>query len=156
MFSDCTSLASFEIPKTVTTVGEYAFFCCDKLTGMFVPDTVVQIGDKAFGYTADEQGNEILLNGYTLTCSSKSAAYTYASENGIKAATTDFVVNWVLVSCVIGGILLIALVLMILGIRKKKQLAAAQTADAPEAAQPEPQETDPNYQSILEKNSNDD
>lgn len=156
MFSDCTSLTSFEIPKTVTTVGEYAFFCCDKLTGMFVPDTVVQIGDKAFGYTADEQGNEILLNGYTLTCSSKSAAYTYASENGIKAATTDFVVNWVLVSCVIGGILLIALVLMILGIRKKKQLAAAQTADAPEAVQPEPQETDPNYQSILEKNSNDD
>ena len=115
-----------------------------------------QIGDKAFGYTADEQGNEILLNGYTLTCSSKSAAYTYASENDIKAATTDFVVNWVLVSCVIGGILLIALVLMILGIRKKKQLAAAQTADAPEATQPEPQETDPNYQSILEKNSNDD
>ena len=52
--------------------------------------------------------------------------------------------------------LLIALVLMILGIRKKKQLAAAQTADAPETAQPEPQETDPNYQSILEKNSNDD
>lgn len=154
MFSDCTSLTSFEIPASVTAIGDYAFFCCDKLTGMLVPDTVTAIGDKALGYTADDQGNESLLSGYTLTCSSRSKAYTYASDNGIQAVTTDFVVNWTLVSCVIGGILLIALVCIILGVRKKKQLAALE--DAPAASpDPEAEAPDPDYQSILDKDPDD-
>ena len=122
---------------------------------MFVPDSVTEIGEKAFGFTADSQGNSSVLSGYTLTCSSKSKAYSYAQENGITAATTDFVINWVLVSCVIGGILLIALVLILLGVRKKKQLAAQQEDASAEPAQPEPEEPDPNYQRILEQDDSD-
>ena len=37
------------IPKSVTTIGQYAFFGCDSLTSIIIPDSVTSIGIGAFG-----------------------------------------------------------------------------------------------------------
>ena len=47
------SLSSLDIPsvidgKTVTTIGEEAFYFCDSLTSITIPNSVTTIGDEAF------------------------------------------------------------------------------------------------------------
>ena len=39
----------FEIPNSVTSIGQYAFYCCFRLTNVIIPDSVTSIGDEAFG-----------------------------------------------------------------------------------------------------------
>ncbi len=39
---------SFEIPKSVTSIGNYAFYNCDSLTSVVIPDSVTTIGGWAF------------------------------------------------------------------------------------------------------------
>lgn len=41
---------SFEIPSSVTSVGNYAFSNCKKLTNIRIPEKVTQIGNYAFSY----------------------------------------------------------------------------------------------------------
>ena len=38
----------FSIPDSVTSIGEYAFWCCSSLTSVIIPDSVTSIGDWAF------------------------------------------------------------------------------------------------------------
>ena len=38
----------YTIPDRVTTIGNYAFYECDKLTSITIPDSVTMIGDRAF------------------------------------------------------------------------------------------------------------
>lgn len=40
--------SSAVIPKTVTTIGNYAFYKCDKLTSISIPNTVTSLGELAF------------------------------------------------------------------------------------------------------------
>ena len=47
-FEDCESLASIEIPDSVTSIGYSAFRNCDSLTSVEIPDSVTSIGDYAF------------------------------------------------------------------------------------------------------------
>ena len=39
-----------EIPSSVTTIGDYAFYCCIGLTSVSIPSSVTTIGDYAFCY----------------------------------------------------------------------------------------------------------
>ena len=39
-----------EIPSSVTTIGDYAFYCCRGLTSVSIPSSVTTIGDYAFCY----------------------------------------------------------------------------------------------------------
>jgi len=39
---------SFTIPDSVTSIGNYAFDCCDKLTSVILSDSVTSIGEMAF------------------------------------------------------------------------------------------------------------
>ena len=49
-FSDCTSLTSINIPSSVTTIGGYAFCRCTSLASINIPDSVTKIGYCAFSH----------------------------------------------------------------------------------------------------------
>ena len=49
-FFDCTSLTSITIPNGVTSIGDYAFRDCSSLTSITIPDSVTSIGESAFGW----------------------------------------------------------------------------------------------------------
>ena len=44
------NIKSVVIKHGVTSVGNYAFYCCLSLSSVTIPDTVTRIGDYAFGY----------------------------------------------------------------------------------------------------------
>ena len=47
-FDWCTSLTSIVIPNSVTSIGERAFNNCNSLTSIVIPNSVTSIGDSAF------------------------------------------------------------------------------------------------------------
>ena len=46
----CNGLTSIDIPESVTTIGNGAFYDCDGLTSIDIPESVTSIGDYAFAY----------------------------------------------------------------------------------------------------------
>jgi hypothetical protein len=49
-FYGCTGLTSVTIPKSVTSIGEFAFRDCTGLTSITIPNSVTSIGDNTFAY----------------------------------------------------------------------------------------------------------
>ena len=49
-FYNCTDLTSITIPKSVTSIGYYAFYYCSNLTSITIPSSVASIGSDAFYY----------------------------------------------------------------------------------------------------------
>ena len=47
-FYECKSLTSINIPDSITSIGNSAFNGCDSLTYINIPDSVTSIGDRAF------------------------------------------------------------------------------------------------------------
>ena len=66
-FSDC-GLTSIEIPNSVTTIGNGAFYACSGLTSIEIPNSVTTIGEMAFyrceGLTSIEIPNSVTTIGY--------------------------------------------------------------------------------------------
>ncbi|MBQ0118439.1 MAG: leucine-rich repeat domain-containing protein, partial [Bacteroidales bacterium] len=62
-FSNCSSLTSVTISKSVTTIGSSAFEGCSSLTSIIIPDSVTKIGNSAFqgcsGLTSVTIGNSV-------------------------------------------------------------------------------------------------
>ena len=48
-FWGCSSLTSVVIPKSVTSIGRYSFECCSSLTSVVIPKSVTSIGWRSFG-----------------------------------------------------------------------------------------------------------
>ena len=49
-FALCNSLTSINIPDSVTTIGNHAFYNCKSLTSIIIPDGVTTIEDYAFAF----------------------------------------------------------------------------------------------------------
>ncbi len=49
-FAFCDSLTSIEIPDSVTSIGDIAFYSCDSLSSVTIGNSVTSIGDYAFEY----------------------------------------------------------------------------------------------------------
>ena len=67
-FYDCTSLASITIPDSVTEIGDHAFSDCTSLASVTIPDSVTRIGRDAFYNTVwyDNQTDGIVYAGKVL------------------------------------------------------------------------------------------
>ena len=81
-FRDNTSITSIEIPNSVTSIGDEAFWNCDGLTSIEIPNSVTSIGDYAFNGCTSlndlriEDGEGILSLGYhTYNSSGKGMFY---------------------------------------------------------------------------------
>ncbi len=84
-FENCTSLTSVIIPDSVTAIENDAFGNCTSLTSVTIPASVTYIYNHAFGYCEDEEtGDNIKVEGFTITGYKNSAAYRYAIENGFE------------------------------------------------------------------------
>ena len=84
-FYNCTSLASIEIPDSVTSIGENAFYNCDSLTRIEIPDSVTSIGEKAF-YSCGSLVE--IINKSSLNITAGSSGYGYVG-NYAKHIITD-------------------------------------------------------------------
>ena len=66
-FFNCTGLTSIEIPNSVTSIGAHAFSGCTGLTSITIPNSVTSIGDYAFsdctGLTSIEISNSVTTIG---------------------------------------------------------------------------------------------
>ena len=63
-FYDCSSLTSVVIPDSVTSIGDYAFAFCYSLTSVVIPDSVTTIGEDAFA-SCDSLTSVVIGNSVT-------------------------------------------------------------------------------------------
>ena len=54
-----TNIENIEIPSTVTSIGDYAFFNCESLKSIEIPENVTNIGEYAFDYCNNLENLEI-------------------------------------------------------------------------------------------------
>ena len=77
-----TRVSKVSIPETVVKLGDRAFHDCPELKELTVLSQVEEIGKRAFGLgIGTHDGDKI--EGFTVKCYYKSAAYVYAVENDI-------------------------------------------------------------------------
>ena len=82
-------LTSLTLPGGLETIGGLAFYDCTQLNSVTVPANVKTIGDMALGYCSDEDGDDILLPGFSISGYTGSAAEAYAKANNISFTYLD-------------------------------------------------------------------
>ncbi|MBQ8575503.1 MAG: leucine-rich repeat protein [Clostridia bacterium] len=70
------------IGEEITRIGAYAFYGAAAMD-FALSANITEIGEKAIGYYVDENGNEVLREGTSITAYEDTAAHAYATENGI-------------------------------------------------------------------------
>ena len=93
-FEECSGLTSVEIPNSVTSIGEYAFRYCTGLTSVTIPNSVTSIGDEAFRFcdltTLTVYAPSCSLGTYALHTNALDNIYVFSDKvDDYKAAT-----NW--------------------------------------------------------------
>ncbi len=84
-FWGCHSLQSVEIPTSVTSIGDCAFYGCDSLQSVYIPSSVISIGDKAFMWCLSLQSVEIPSS---VTVIGDSAFYDCSSLQRVEIPTS--------------------------------------------------------------------
>lgn len=87
-FSGCSALLKVILPDTLETIDTKAFFGCTMLGTITVPESVTKIGDCAMGYgtvfNTDTMQDELArLSDFVVVCVPGSAAAKYAEDNEI-------------------------------------------------------------------------
>lgn len=73
---------SVVIADTVTRIGAYAFYNAAAMDFALNKD-ITEIGEKAIGYYSNENGEDALREGTTITCYEETVPHLYATENGV-------------------------------------------------------------------------
>lgn len=79
-FYKCRALSDIALPESLTAVYKEAFYGCKKLSLVTIPKNVTTLGNMSFGYYDGDKK----LNGFTISGYEKTAAKTYALNNGFK------------------------------------------------------------------------
>ena len=77
-FYERTSLTEVTVPDSVTSIGKWAFDGCRSLTKITIPDSVTSIGDNAFDACP-----------VTIIATPGSYAWKFAQKKGIKVVAAD-------------------------------------------------------------------
>lgn len=75
---------SITISPAITAVGDYAFFGLEKVNPAEINPGIVSIGEKSFGYTFDADGNETVIEGFSVKGYDNSYAKIYAEAENFK------------------------------------------------------------------------
>ena len=130
-FSDCKTIEDVVLPKSLKTLGDYAFYGCTNLKQLRAHKNLRNIGKCAFGYMKNsaydesdpESKADMLIDGFKLYTGKKTTAYTYAKDNDIKVVTGTVRIGKKNVSIpilsVCGAVILAAVAALIAGIAKK-------------------------------------
>lgn len=70
------------IGEEITRIGAYAFYGATAMD-FALSESITEIGEKAIGYCTDENGEEALREGTSITAYEDTAAHAYATENNI-------------------------------------------------------------------------
>ncbi len=80
-FSGCYVLTSVNIPDSVTSIGDWAFYGCESLTSVNIPYGVTSIGDEAFARCTDLVSVNIPNGAVSIRESAFRSCYSLASVN---------------------------------------------------------------------------
>lgn len=97
----CSSIKNITIPKSIETIGTYAFKACSDLETVIIEDGVKRIQSEAFAFcdkldiTIPSSVEEIYLDAFeatnhvTIRCYNGSVAHQFADENNIDYSLID-------------------------------------------------------------------
>lgn len=86
------SLTSIELPKSITRIGDYAFYSYDTLTSVTIPNSVTSIGSNTFSYCTSlesvtiPEGVTSIANSVFSGCKSLKTIYCRFSEGSVSGA----------------------------------------------------------------------
>ncbi|MBQ7380457.1 MAG: leucine-rich repeat domain-containing protein, partial [Clostridia bacterium] len=87
-FYDCDSLASVNIPDSVTSIGKLAFGWCENLTSVTIGNSVTSIGKSAF-YECTSLTSVTVFSKTTTIYNSSSTIYSGATIYGYAGSTAE-------------------------------------------------------------------
>ncbi len=91
-FYSCTALDSITFPTYLTEIGQCAFVSTG-LKEIEIPATVIDIGYSAFGFTTDQSGQLVAMDGFIVKGVEGSIAQKYCAEEGNENITFEAVEN---------------------------------------------------------------
>lgn len=178
-FAQCTSLTSIDLPTTLMTIGDGAFFFdtaleqviipeglqtigagsfagCTSLMNIIVPGSVGSVGEYAFGYNQNSEGTYDLIDGFSMSVKSGSAAEDYAEDNDIEHTVSDKSLAGMAFLIIGAGFLAAAAVFAVVLMRRGKKGASAEVKAEQKAEADYLEENDPSYKGITDDSAEDD